>query len=217
MTLVDSKRLNRFMNSPKWTEEQQMTVADILAGVQGELIGHLSGANLVPRKMFETAPILTSGLVATRQPVHTVLAVDGVTVDQAHPLASPWVHTEHRLRHTAINAAPTGLLTLPASSGAWGSANIGRVENAGQVTVQYLGGWGENPKNEVFDDALIDTSALVHAILKKARAVTNNRFDDRIGTSGGAENENVVRPERETWSKEELAPLGIFRNLGAYR
>jgi len=77
------------------------------------------------------------------------------------------------------------------------------VENIGQATVRYMGGWGPE-------------RALTRAILKKSASITRNRFDDSIAVNG-TDNENASRPERETWSKEELAPLGIFRNLGAYR
>lgn len=214
MTLVTAERLNNYMNCPEWNEEQRMAVADILRGVEGQLIGCLSNAYLTPRQMREVAPILPSGLLATRQPVFSVQQIDGVTVDSEHPLQLPWIHSEHYLRTTAVTPSASGLLTLPSyPSDTWGGGNLPRVENIGQATVTYLGGWGDDPDNP----AHIDTSALVLAILNKARAITNNRFDDRIGTSSGADNENIVRPERETWSAEELKPLGIFRNIGAYR
>lgn len=218
MSLVTPERLNDYMNSPEWTNAQLRAVRDILRGVQGQLEGCLSGAWLTPRQCFEVAPILRSGLVATRQPVFTVLQVDSVTVDSGNPLQTPWVHTEHRLRNIATGAVSPTLLALPSTPSAWGAANVPHVESVGQVSILYLGGWGENPTAEgVFNPALRDTSALILAILKKAKAITNNRFDDRIGTSGGAESENVVRPERETWTADELAPLGIFRNIGAHR
>jgi hypothetical protein len=213
VTLVTPERLNNYMSSPQWTEEQKEAVLDILDGVEAELEGELSGAYLTPREMFEVAPILPSGLLATRQPVYSVLSVDGVDVDDTHPLQLPWVHTEHRLRHTATTGVPPGVLTLPSTSDAWGSANVPRVENAGQATVRYLGGWG--PYRPI-SAARIPTSALEFAILKKARAITNNRFDDTIGVNG-TDNENVNRPERESWTDAELKPLGIFRNIGAYR
>lgn len=203
MTLVTPQRLNNYMNSPRWTEEQREAVADILDGVEGELEGCLSGAYLTPRLMFETAPILTSGLLATRQPVVSVLDIDGVTVDEAHPLQLPWVLTEHRLRNTSVTGYPPGILTLPSTSDAWGAANISRVENVGQATVRYMGGWGAEP-------------ALIRAILKKSASITRNRFDDSIAVNG-TDNENASRPERETWTADELKPLGIFRNIGAHR
>lgn len=202
-TLVTPERLNNYMNSPRWTEEQQEAVVDILEGVEGELEGCLSGAYLTPREMYEVAPILTSGLLATRQPVYAVLAIDGVTVDSGHPLELPWVLTEHRLRNTAVTGYPPGVLTLPSTSDSWGSANVPRVENVGQATVRYMGGWGPE-------------RALIRSILKKSASITRNRFDDSIAVNG-TDNENASRPERETWSADELKPLGIFRNLGAYR
>jgi len=203
VTILTPKRLNDYMSSPVWTVEQKDAIADILDGIEGELEGHLSQAYITPREMYEVAPILKSGLLATRQPVHTVLSVDGTVVDAGHPLQLPWVHTEYRLRHTAITGYPPGVLTLPSASDAWGSANIARVENAGQATVRYMGGWG-------------DERTLVRAMLKKAAAIARNRFDDTI-TVNGTDNENAPRPERETWTADELAPLGIFRNIGAYR
>lgn len=219
MTLVTPKRLNNYMNSPMWTPEQEDAVGDILRGVESQLEGLLSGANLTPRQVYEVAPILPSGLLATRQPVFSVLKIDGVTVDSGNPLQLPWVHTEHRLRHTTPGGYPSGVLALPSATlDAWGSGNVSRVENAGRATVLYMGGWGENPSADgTFNAALRDTSALVLAILAKAKAIVNNRFDDRIGTSSGADNENVVRPERETWTGDDLLPLGVFRTIGAYR
>lgn len=213
MTLVTPERLNNYMNSPKWTPEQQDAVLDILDGVEGELEGKLSGAYLTPREMFEVAPILTSGLLATRQPVYAVFSIDDVTVDDTHPLPSPWVHTEHRLRSTAVTGVSPTLLTLPSTSDPWGQANIPRVENAGRAAVRYLGGWG--PYRPI-SAARIPTRALEFAILKKAKAITSNRFDDTISVNG-TDNENANRPERESWSDDELKPLGIFRNIGAYR
>lgn len=203
MTILTPERLNNFMNSPMWTPEQEDAVADIIDGVEGNLEGSLSGAYITPRQMFEVAPILPSGLLATRQPVHTVQEINGVAVDEDNPLASPWVLTENRLRRTDIGLPPTGLLVLPTSSGAWGQGNIRRVENIGQATVRYMGGWG-------------DERALVLAMLQKCAAIVNNRFNDTIAVNG-TDNENTPRPQRETWSKDELTPLGIFRNIGAKR
>ncbi len=143
MTLVTPQRLNDYMNSPEWTQEQQNAVRDILAGLEGELEGHLSGAYLTPRQVFETAPILRSGMLHTRQPVFSVSQIDGVTVDEAHPLQLPWVLTEHRLRNTATGQPSYGVLTLPSSlTGAWGATRGGRVDSHGQATVLYMGGWG---------------------------------------------------------------------------
>lgn len=203
MPIITPKRLSHFMNSPRWTEEQQEAIADVIAGVEGNLEGSLSGAYITPRQMFEVAPILPSGMLATSQPVTSVQVIDGVTVDTGHPLAAPWVLTEHRLRRTDVLSAPSGLLTLPTDSGAWGQGNIARVENIGQAAVQYMGGWN-------------DEAALVLAILNKCAAIARNRFDDSI-TINGTDNENVPRRERETWSADELAPLGVYRNIGAYR
>lgn len=217
MSLVTLERLHRYMNSPEWTEEQKDAIGDILRGVQGQLEGCLSGANLVPRQMYEVAPILPSGLLATRQPVFSVQKIDSVVVDGTHPLQLPWVHTEHRLRHTSPAGYLSGVLALPSTTDAWGAASVPRVENVGRATVLYMGGWGENPAADGTDNpALCDTSALVLAILAKAKAIVRNRFDDSI-VINGTDNENAPRLERETWSKEELAPLGIFRNIGARR
>lgn len=203
MTILTPEQLNGFMNSPRWTSEQERAIGYIIAGVEGNLEGSLSGAYITPRQMFEVAPILPSGLLATRQPVAVAQVVDGVTVDDEHPLALPWVLTEHRLRRTDVLSAPSNLLTLPSSTSAWGQGNIPRVENIGQATVQYLGGWNDEP-------------ALVLAMLNKCAAIVRNRYDDTIAING-TDNENVPRRERETWSDDELAPLGVYRNIGAYR
>lgn len=203
MTILTLKDLNHFMNSPRWTTEQEMTITRIIAGVESSLEGSLSGAYITPRQMFEVAPILRSGLLATRQPVASVQEIDGVTVDETHPLASPWILTEHRLRRTDTLTPPSGLLTLPSLSSAWGTGNLPSVENVGQATVKYMGGWGDDP-------------ALALAMLNKCAAITNNRYSDAIVVNG-TDSENAPRPQRETWSKDELEPLGIYRNIGAKR
>jgi hypothetical protein len=203
MTILTLERVNDFMDGPSWTEKQKNAVRDIIDGVEGNLEGSLSGAYITPRQMFEVAPILRSGMLATRQPVASVQEIDGVVVDEDNPLASPWILTENRLRRTDVLAPPSGLLVLPSTPSAWGQGNISSVEHVGQATVKYMGGWN----NE---------RAIVLAMLNKCAAIVRNRFDDTI-VADGNDSANAPRPQRETWSKEELAPLGIYRNLGAKR
>lgn len=205
MAIITVPQLNRFMSSPQWTEEQQLAALDVIEGVEGKLEGALFQAYITPRAMAEVAPILRSGLVATAQPVFSVSKVDGVVVDSGHPLLSPWVHTEHRLRHLSP--------PLPAPSGygygfgvtptAWGGANVPYVDAVGQVEVFYQGGWGDLP-------------ALRLAILTKSQALMLNRHDDSITARNmNAERAPYVVPEE--WTEVELKPLGIFRNLTAAR
>lgn len=202
MTILTVSRLNRYMNSPEWTEDQKLAAEDVVAGVESRLEDGLYGAYITPRTMVETAPILRSGLVATRQVVHSVTMVDGVTVDDAHPLAYPWVLSEHRLRRIGspqpLTYPPFGL--APSS---WGRDTVPHTDAIGQVDLVYQGGWGDDP-------------GVVLALLNKAQSIMLNRFDDSIRARNmDAERSQMVFSE--DWTEAELKSLGTYRNLTARR
>jgi hypothetical protein len=214
--IVDVKRLNKYMSSPQWTQDQQDAAADVLAGLESTLEAALHDVFITPRPRVEQAPILESGLVATRQPVAWVVAIDGVAASvteipkgvrpgEGQDLPMPWTLTEHRLRRIGSPGfGLTGYSTLfPPDPTAWGIP-AGRVNGAvGTVTLSYLAGWGDVP-------------ALRKAILDKARAIMWNTHDDTavMRNTDGAKPPPVPS---EDWTDTELAKLDVFRNLSAWR
>lgn len=200
VSIVTAKRLNDYMSSPEWTPEQTTAVQDVLDGLERELESALYGAWITPRRITEVAPILRSGLVATTQVVHTLHRIGDVVVDDAHPPVLPWVLRDHRLR-TLSPGSPPASFTLGEAAG-WGSGRADTVDSVGRVVVDYDGGWGEDP-------------ALVLAILRKAANWANNWTEDsiRITDTDGA----TPPPMTEEWTADELAALGVYRNLTAVR
>lgn len=201
MTILTVPRLNRYMNSPEWTEDQKLAAEDIVAGVESRLEDALFGAYITPRTMVETAPILRSGLVATRQVVHSVTVVDGVTIDEGHPLAYPWVLSEHRLRR--IGALPVSYPSFSLTPASWGGDTVPYTDAIGQVDLVYQGGWSDDP-------------GLVLALLNKAQSIMLNRFDDSI-RARNMDAERAPVTFSEEWTKDELDSLGTYRNLTARR
>lgn len=204
MTILTTGRLNRFMNSPEWTEDQKLAAEDVVAGVERTLEDALFGAYITPRLMSEVAPVLRSGLVATRQVVKSVSHIDGVAIelDADTPLAYPWTLTEHRLRRMG---SPTPALSfgVGGSTTAWGGSTVPYTDAVGEVEVVYMGGWD-------------DDAGLVLAMLKKSQSIMMNRFDDAIR----ARNMDAERSQvtfSEDWTEDELATLGTYRNLTARR
>jgi hypothetical protein len=209
--IVDVARLNRYMSSPQWTDDQQDAAADVLAGLESTLEGALSGAFITPRPRLEQAVVLESGLVATRQPVAWIASIDDVATDvpampddatpgEGQVLPSPWTLTEHRLRRIGT---PSYSTLNPSDPTAWGIP-AGRVGGAtATVTVSYLAGWGDVP-------------ALAKAILDKARAIMFNTHDDTAAMRNTDAAKAPPAP-KEDWTDAELAKLGIFRNLSAWR
>lgn len=213
--IVDVKRLNKYMSSPQWNDNQQDAAADVLAGLESTLESALYGAFITPRPRVEEATILESGLVVTRQPVAWVASIDGTATDdpampedatpgEGQTLPSPWTLTEHRLRRIGRTTAFGGYTSLlPSEPTAWGLPP-GRIGGGvGVVTVSYLAGWGNVP-------------ALAKAIMDKARAIMFNTHDD---TAAMRNTDAAKAPPvpAEDWTDSELAKLGTFRNLAAWR
>ncbi len=213
--IVDVKRLNKYMSSPQWTDDQQDAAADVLAGLESTLESALYGSFISTRPRVEEATVLESGLVVTRQPVAWVASIDGVATDvpempedatpgEGQTLASPWTLTEHRLRRIGRPGALGGYSSLfPPDPTAWGIP-VGRVGGGvAVVTVEYLAGWGNVP-------------ALAKAILDKARAIMFNTHDDTAAMRNTDAAKAPPVPS-EDWTDTELAKLGTFRNLAAWR
>lgn len=214
--IVDVTRLNRYMSSPQWTADQEAAAGDVLAGLESTLESALYGTFITPRPYVEEAAVLTSGLVVTRHPVAWVNEIDGTApavpdmpADQSpgegQVLPSPWVLVEHRVRRIGRPGfGATGYSTLfPAEPTAWGIP-AGRVGGAvASVNLSYQAGWGDVP-------------ALRKAILDKARAIMWNTHDDTVimRNTDGAKPPPVPS---EDWTEAELAKLGVFRNLAAWR
>ncbi|HET9144160.1 hypothetical protein [Actinophytocola sp.] len=214
--IVDVKRLNKYMSSPQWTDDQQDAAADVLAGLESTLESALYGAYITPRSRVEEGTVLESGLVVLRQPVAWVASIDGTATDvpampedatpgEGQTLPSPWTLTEHRLRRIGRPGfGLTGYSTLtPSDPTAWGipASRIGSA--TATVTVSYLAGWGNVP-------------ALAKAIMDKARAIMFNTHDDTAAMRNTDAAKAPPAPA-EDWTDAELAKLGTFRNLAAWR
>lgn len=198
MGIVDAKRLNKFMSSPEWTNDQTLAVGDVLDGLERTLESKLSNAFITPRPCVEDAPILESGLVATRQRVQSITVLDGTTIPEGDPIPTGWViDARHRLRRVS---APPLLSAVPIS--AYVTNPMGHVRSTGWVALTYLGGWGEDP-------------GLRLVIMKKAANIVRNMHDDTLATSG-TDGSQPARAEEE-WTDEEIAALGTYRNLAAFR
>lgn len=214
--IVDVKRLNKYMSSPQWNDDQQDAAADVLAGLESTLESALYGSFITLRPRVEEAVILESGLVVTRQPVAWVTSIDGTDTadptmpDDAEPgegqtLVSPWTLTEHRLRRIGRPGFALGGYSslYPPDPTAWGIP-AGRIGGAvAVVTVGYLAGWGNVP-------------ALAKAIMDKARAIMFNTHDDTAAMRNTDAAKAPPVPS-EDWTDAELAKLGTFRNLAAWR
>lgn len=199
--IVTSQQLKHFMSDPKWTETQEMAAEATLAGVEASLEDRLYGAYISLRPArAETAIVLASGTVDTRQPVHSVTSLNGTAVDDAHPLdAAAWSIYDGRLHSlTQAAAVPSGPVgTLWPGWDGWGSDRS--IRTAGTVLLTYVPGWGDVP-------------ALRLAILRKAKAIMDNYHDDSIL----ARNTDAQKPPPlvpETFTDDEMAQLGTYRWL----
>ena len=199
--IVTTAELKHFMSDPKWTETQELAAEAALSGVESSLEDKLYGAYITLRPArTETALVLPSGVVDTRQPVNSVTMLNGVAVDDTHPLdAAAWSIYDGRLHDLGQGASvptnPVGTL-WPGWDG-WGSSTSGHV--AGTVTLTYVPGWGDVP-------------ALRLAILRKAMAIMANYHDDSIL----ARNTDAQKPPPllpETFNDDEMAQLGTYRWL----
>lgn len=207
--IVSVQRLNKYMSSPQWSQDQQDAAKDTLEGLESTLESALM-TWVTPREITEEATILASGLVATRHPVTSVSMLDDVAVTApdegtppgfGQPLPGSFVLSEHRVRRIGRTTSyPTLTLSDPT---AWGIPG-GRIGGGmGVVTLTYQGGWGDVP-------------ALRFAILQKARAIMFNTHDD-TAVMRNTDAAKAPPVPSEEWSDAELAKLGIFRNLSAWR
>jgi hypothetical protein len=199
MALVTAARLNRYMNSPAWSSDQEDEAAEICKQVEDRLSARLN-TPLTPIPFSERVAILATGLVATKYPVFSVSAIDGVAIGEDDPLPTGWTIQDNRLRATATSAPSAftlGSLLVPSL----GMTN--RVDGVGAVSVDYLAGWG--PKK-----------ALIDAILNKGKAVMTNRHDDTV--IARELDATAPPPEDEDWTDDEInKTLGIYRNLVIFR
>lgn len=201
MAIVDSARLNRFLSSPKWREDQFEEADDLLDELEGELGAQLN-TFITPVPYAETVTVLQSGLLATRHPVSAVTVLNGAVVDQTHPLPSSWTllpPPESRLRWSDPGSFPPP--TPPQFNLMTGWSPVGivpRVSGIGATSIGYLAGWGNQP-------------ALRKALLVKAGIIFQNRHDDTV-TARNLDSQEPPPLPTETWTTAELTPLSIYRN-----
>lgn len=197
-SIVTAGRLNRFMSSPQWTDEQWEDAVETIEGVESTLAGKLNSP-IKPVPYGETVTILRSGQANTTYPVSEVAAINGTAIVDG-VLPGGWTLRDHRLYTTEAPSylgQPFTLSTSPALG------EVGRVDGIGSVTVSYQAGWGNVP-------------ALRLAILKKARTLFTNNHDDSVTVRDLDANQPPPLSSEE-WSDAELKDLEIFRNLVAWR
>jgi hypothetical protein len=197
VAIVDVDRLNRFMSSPRWTEDQREEAADLLEEVEGSLADRLN-TKISPVDMIESAPILDTGLVSTRYPVFSVSRLNGVDIVN-DVLPSGWVVSDHWLR----TQNPPGFFSLPSvpfTLGDWPSTHTAGI---GTASLTYKAGLGNVP-------------AIRLAILRKSAVIFNNRHDDTIVVRDLDATE-PVKLGPEDWSELELANLSRFYNHAVFK
>jgi hypothetical protein len=201
MGIVTATRLNRFLSSPTWTESLTDEAAQLCDEVESTL-GDRLATYITPVPFTEQVAVLQTGLVATRHPVASVNTINGVTVTGVLP--APWRIQEGRLRWTDTGNFPP--LGNPEFSllGGWSPLGVApRVQGIGSVALNYMAGWGD-----------LDTLRL--AILRKLGVIWLNRHDDTI-MARNMDSQSPPPLPSEEWTDAELAPLGVFRNLAAWR
>lgn len=197
-SIVTAGRLNRFMSSPHWTDEQWEDAVDRLEGVESTLAGKLNSP-IKPIPYSETVTILRTGQLNTTYPVSSVTTINGATVVDG-VLPGGWTLRDHRLYSSETPfylGQPFTLSTFPLIG------EVGRVDGLGAATVAYQAGWGNVP-------------ALRLAILKKARTLFTNTHDDSVTVRDLDANQPSPLGSEE-WTDAELKDLEIFRNLVAWR
>jgi hypothetical protein len=150
----------------------------------------------------ERVAILQTGLVATRYPVYSVTSINGAPVTGNLP--APWVIQEGYLRWTDTGAFPPVADPLFSLATGWSALGVApRVNGVGEVGLAYQAGWGDN-------------DSLRLAILRKAGVIWLNRHDDSIIVRN-LDSQSPPPLPTEEWTDAELAPLGIYRNLAAWK
>lgn len=204
-SIVNPARLNRFMSSPRWTEEQWEAAIDVIEGVESTLASKLN-TYILPVPYAETVTVLRSGQVNTTHPVSSVTKLNGAAIT-SDALPAGWTMREQRL-HTTLYPPPG--FGEPFTLDTWGlgtrMGEVDRVDGLGACSIEYLAGWGNVP-------------ALRLAILKKARVIFRNQHDDSITVRDlNADIGPTSRThESEEWTEEDLKDLERFRNLTGWR
>lgn len=206
MAIVDATRLNSFLSSPQWSLEQYEEASELLEEYE-EQLGDLLMTKITPVPWVEDAAVLLSGTLATAHPVASVTSLDGVAVDDTHPLGPAWFHApppESRLRWVdPSNFPPTGPPQFSLMTGWSPIGRVPRVAGIGSVRISYMAGWG-------------DVRALRIALLRKVGVVFLNRHDDSVQVRNLDSSEPPPLPTEE-WTDEELRPLDVYRNLAAWK
>lgn len=198
MAIVTADRFNRFLGSPHWRDDQQDEAAALLEEIEDSLADRLD-TRISPTEYAERAPVLRSGLVATRYPVTQVTELDGTDVSTGLP--DGWEIRDHYLRQLT----PGYGYTAPLSTLGWGweSDPAGRTESIGSVELRYQAGLGDMP-------------ALRKAILRKASAYWANRQDETV-TVRDLDATQPPNPVPEEWTADEIENLSRYRNLHIWR
>jgi hypothetical protein len=206
MPVVDGSRLNRFMSNPKWSPSQAETAEQVCAQVTASLEAALYRTHIEPVEVTESAPISArSGLVDLSYPVLRVLALGDATLAEDDPIPDGWTLRDHRLYRIETHLGSTVFATVVAASSGLPFFRRDHGPAAprynGAALVRYLAGWGDEP-------------ALTLAILRKAQTLMGNRHDDTV-TVRALDAQAPPKLGPEIWTEEELAPLGVYRRLGA--
>lgn len=200
-SIITAGRLNRFMSSPRWTDDQWEDVVETIEGVESTLAAKLNSP-IKPIPYSETVTILGSGQVNTTYPVAGVTTINGAAI-VGDVLPGGWTLRDHRLYATEPPSSTFGQpFTLTTYGLGARPGEVGRVEGIGSVTVAYQAGWGVVP-------------ALRLAILKKARAIVTNNHDDMVTTRDLDATQPA--PLKEEWTEAELKELELFRNIVTWR
>lgn len=195
MAIVTAERLHRHMSEPQWNPGMWEEAGDLLEEIE-DALGAILGSPISGKAFTETATILGSGLVNTTYPVISISALNGATIADGAALPEGWAVRDHWLRAEQVPAPTSFTMWQPLGT-------VGRVEGIGSVAVTYSAGWGDIP-------------ALRRAILRKGAAIMGNRHSDAISYRA-LDADQPPKAEPEEWTEEDLKPLELYRNLGAWR
>ena len=199
MAIVDSDRLNRFLGSPRWSDDQIEEAEDLLAEVEDSLAARLS-TKISPVAFSESAAVLRSGLVLTRYHVYSVDRVNDQAAGSDGSPPTGWVVQDHWLR---MFPAPGSGIPGSLSFGLYNNVDLVNVDAVGVVNVTYQAGLGNVP-------------AIRRALLRKTGIIFNNRHDETV-TVRDLEASEPVKLGPEDWSDQEIQDLSIFRIVRAHR
>lgn len=198
MSIVTVTELHQWMSEPEWSPAQKKDAAIRLMTLEGQLEDALYDAPISPRhERTETVPVGDSGTLFTKYPVFSVSEVDGspLVLDAEHPESGSW-HLEKGHVFVDLDTYST---TLPHRM----TGVVAHTRSHSSVRLRYRPGWGRQP-------------ALVGAILKKAADAMINAHDDTM-IARGTDSTKPPPPPPSQWTQEDLLPLGVYRNLTAWR